>query len=130
MRRHARSASPLEPEIGFARAVRVGPHAWVAGTAPIGADGETVGDGDVAAQTNRCLEIASQALAAIDMGIENVVRTRIMLTDISRWREAAAVHGEWFGEIRPACTFVEVAGFVDPAWLVEVEIDAADATDD
>ena len=125
MRSHAASSSPLEPEIGFARAVRIDHHAWVAGTAPIGDDGATVGEGDVAVQTERCLEVALRALADVGMGAENVVRTRIMLTDVSRWREAAAVHGTRFGEIRPACTFVEVRGFIDPAWLVEVELDAA-----
>lgn len=126
MRRHARSASPLEPEIGFSRAVRVGDHAWVAGTAPIGDDGDTVGEGDVAAQTARCLEVAIRALNDVGMNAEHVVRTRIMLTDITRWREAAAIHGERFGVIGPACTFVEVGGFVDPSWLVEIEIDAAE----
>ncbi len=125
MRSHADSSSPLEPEIGFSRAVRVDDHAWVAGTAPIGHDGTTVAPGDVAAQTDRCLEIGLRALADLGMGAQTVVRTRVMLTDISRWREAAAVHGTRFGDIRPACTFVQVSGFVDPDWLVEIELDAA-----
>lgn len=126
MRRHAASASPLEPEIGFSRAVRVDAHAWVAGTAPIGDDGKTVGAGDVAAQTERCLDVALRALADVGMSADHVVRTRILLTDISRWREAASVHGARFGASRPACTFVEVSGFIDPTWLVEVELDAAE----
>ena len=114
----------MEPEIGFARALRVGAHVAVAGTAPISTDGSTVGVDDVTAQTRRCLEISKEALAAVGAGLEDVVRTRIMLTDITRWREAAAVHGEFFAGVRPAATFVEVSRFIDPDWLVETEIDA------
>lgn len=118
------SGSPLEPEIGFARAVRKGAYVAVAGTAPLGEDGGTVGHGDVYAQTVRCLEIAERALTEAGGALTDTVRTRIMLTDATRWREAARAHGERFSEIRPACTFVEVSGFIDPAWLVEVELDA------
>lgn len=125
LRSRADSSSPLEPRIGFSRAVRVDDHAWVAGTAPIGHDGTTVAPGDVAAQTDRCLEIGLRALADVGMSADTVVRTRVMLTDISHWREAAAVHANRFGDIRPACTFVEVSRFVDPDWLVEIELDAA-----
>ncbi|MDT9685549.1 RidA family protein [Streptomyces sp. TRM76323] len=125
---HARqmisSGSPLEPRIGFSRAVRKGKHVAVAGTAPIGDDGTTVGQGDVRAQTVRCLEIAEAALKEAGASLEDVVRTRIMLTDVTRWREAAQAHGERFASIRPACTFVEVSRFIDPDWLVEVELDA------
>jgi enamine deaminase RidA (YjgF/YER057c/UK114 family) len=124
MRRHASSASPLEPTIGFSRAVRVGANVWVAGTAPIGDDGETVGVGDVEGQTRRCFEVAGRALEAVGASFDDVVRTRIMLTDITTWERAAAVHGELFADVRPACTFVEVSGFIDPAWLVEIEVDA------
>lgn len=124
MRQIASSGSPLEPEIGFSRAVRVGPHVVVAGTAPIGPDGETVGNGDVGAQTRRCLDVSAEALAAVGASLRDVVRTRIMLADIARWREAAAVHGEYFSDTRPAATFVEVSRFIDPRWLVETEVDA------
>lgn len=124
MRQHASSGSPLEPEIGFSRAVRAGAHVAVAGTAPIGPDGGTVGPGDVRAQTRRCLEISAEALAAVGASLEDVVRTRIMLTDVTRWREAAVVHGEFFEGIRPAATFVEVSRFIDRDWLVETEVDA------
>lgn len=124
MRQRASSGSPLEPEIGFSRALRVGAHVAVAGTAPIGPDGATVGEGDVAAQTRRCLEISAEALAGVGAALEDVVRTRIMLTDISRWKEAAAVHGEYFSGIGPAATFVQVSRFIDPDWLVETEVDA------
>jgi enamine deaminase RidA (YjgF/YER057c/UK114 family) len=123
-RRRASSGSPLEPTIGFSRALRVGAHVAIAGTAPIGRDGATVGGGDVAAQTRRCLEISAEALAAVGATLEDVIRTRIMLTDITRWFEAAAVHGEFFSGIAPAATFVEVSRFIDPNWLVETEVDA------
>ncbi len=124
VRQIASSGSPLEPEIGFSRAVRVGAHVVVAGTAPIGPDGNTVGEGDVGSQTRRCLDVSIEALVAVGANLDDVVRTRIMLTDISRWREAAAVHGEYFSGIRPAATFLEVSGFIDPRWLVETEVDA------
>ena len=114
---------PLEPEIGFSRAVRVGDLVCVSGTAPIGPDGATAGPGDVEAQARRCFAIAFEALAEVGAGPEDVVRTRIMLTDIGRWREAAAVHGELFAQTRPACTFVEVSAFIDPDWLIEVEVE-------
>lgn len=95
----------------------------VSGTAPIGEDGATVGD-DVRTQTARCFEIALAALADVGGKVSDVLRTRVMLIDIRDWHEAAAVHGQLFAEVRPACTFVEVSGFIDPAWLVEVELDA------
>lgn len=123
-RRLVTSGSPLEPEIGFSRAVRSGPYVSVAGTAPIAAGGGTAGPGDVYAQSVRCLEIAEQALQGAGAALADVVRTRVMLVDITRWREAARAHGERFSQIRPACTFVEVSGFIDPQWLVEFELDA------
>ncbi|MFJ6794994.1 RidA family protein [Streptomyces sp. NPDC091268] len=124
-RRHAvGSGSPLEPEIGFSRAVRVGNQVAVAGTAPIAEDGSVAAPGDVYAQTVRCLEIAERALAEAGAALGDVVRTRIMLTDVTRWREAAKAHGERFSGIRPVTTFVEVSRFIDPGWLVEVEVDA------
>ena len=96
----------------------------VAGTAPIAAGGGVAAPGDVRGQTLRCFEIVAAALAEAGVSLEQVTRTRIMLTDIARWREAAEAHGEVFGGIRPACTFVGVRGFIDPEWLVEVEADA------
>ncbi|QDC11529.1 RidA family protein [Oceanicola sp. D3] len=110
--------------MGFSRAVRVGNHVSVAGTAPIAEGGGTHGVGDVAAQTRRCFEISLKALAEAGAGPEHVTRCRLMLTDISRWREAAEVHGEIFSAIRPVLTVVEVSAFVEPDWLVETEIDA------
>lgn len=120
----ASSGSPLEPQIGFSRAVRHGAHVAVAGTAPIGEDGTTVGRGDVYAQTVRCLDIAEAALAKVGASMADVVRTRMMLTDVTRWKEAARAHGERFASVRPACTFVEVSRFIDAEWLVEIEVDA------
>jgi enamine deaminase RidA (YjgF/YER057c/UK114 family) len=118
------SGSPFEPKIGFSRAVRVGELVVVSGTAPIDADGRTVGPGDAATQARRCFEIVETALKAAGASFANVVRTRILLTRIEDWPLVAQVHGEVFAAIRPACTVVQVAGFIDPSWLVEVEADA------
>lgn len=123
-RRVVSSGSPLEPEIGFSRAVRVGAHVAVAGTAPIAATGGTACPGDVYGQTRRCLDIVAQALTDAGVSLDDVTRTRVMLTDIGSWRDAARAHGEYFGAIRPACTFVQVVAFISPDWLVEVEADA------
>ena len=117
------SGSYLEPEIGFSRAVRVGQMIAVAGTAPIAAAGAPAAPDDVYGQTKRCLEIIDQAVTVAGATMAQVVRTRIMLTDISRWRDAARAHGEVFRDVRPACTFVQVSGFIDPTWLVEIEAD-------
>ena len=122
-RRLISSASPFEPEIGFSRAVRVGHHVAVAGTAPIGADGQAAFPGNVYAQTKLCLEIVRRAIVDAGCTLDQVVRTRIMLADIDRWHDAAKAHGEMFGAIRPASTFVQVTRFIDPDWLVEVEAD-------
>ncbi|MEM9716694.1 MAG: RidA family protein [Pseudomonadota bacterium] len=118
------SGSYLEPIIGFSRAVRVGNHVSVAGTAPIAEGGGTAGVGDVYAQTKRILEIIETALGDAGASMADVVRTRVMLTDATTWEQAAKAHGEAFADIRPACTVVEVTGFVDPDWLVELEVDA------
>ena len=126
MRKLVSSGSPLEPQIGFSRAVRIGPMVAVAGTAPIAEGGGVEAPGDVYGQTRYCLGIIARALEEAGLSLEHVIRTRIMLTDIARWQEAARAHGEVFGEIRPASTFVEVKGFIDPGWLVEIEADAFD----
>lgn len=122
-RTRASSGSPYEPRVGFSRAVRVGPWIAVSGTAPLGPDGATQHAGDVYAQTALCLQIMLRAIRVAGGTAESVIRTRIMLTDISRWEEAARAHGEVFADIRPAATFVEVRGFIDPSWLVETEAD-------
>ena len=118
------SGSPFEPTIGFSRAVRVGPWIAVAGTAPIAPDGSAAHPGDVYGQTRRCLEIMLRAVEQAGGTAQSVLRTRILLVDIATWRDAARAHGEVFGEIRPACTFVEISALIDPAWLVETEADA------
>lgn len=115
--------SPFEREIGFSRAVRVGSLVAVSGTAPIADDGSPYAPGDLAAQTRRCLEIALDAAERAGANKSDVLRTRVMLTDIGRWQDAARAHGEFFAEVRPASTFVEVKGLIDPAWLVEIEVD-------
>jgi enamine deaminase RidA (YjgF/YER057c/UK114 family) len=118
------SGSPYEPKVGISRAVRVGSWISVAGTAPIGPDGQTVGIGDAAAQARRCLEIIASALEKAGCSLPHVVRTRILLTRIEDWPAVAAVHGEFFRDIRPANTIMQVSRFIDPGWLVEIEADA------
>ena len=129
MRKLISSGSPFETKIGFSRAVRIGPFVAVAGTAPIAADGGVAAPGDVYGQTKCCLEIISQAISNAGLGLQSVIRTRVMLTDISRWEEAARAHGEVFSAIRPACTFVEVKGLINRDWLVEIEADCVADTD-
>ncbi|MEO0884141.1 MAG: RidA family protein [Pseudomonadota bacterium] len=116
--------TPLEKSIGFSRATRLGGWIAVSGTAAIDSDGSTIGLGDVYKQTRFCLERSIDAIEALGGSADGVQRTRIMLTDISQWEAAAKAHGEIFAAIQPACTFVEVKGFISPEWLVETEMDA------
>jgi len=122
-RKKISSGSPMEGPIGFSRAVRIGNMISVSGTAAIAPDGSTTAPDDVYGQTKCCIEIMKRAIEDAGGKLEDVIRTRVMLKDISRWREAARAHGEFFSEIRPACTFVEVKGFVKDDWLVETEAD-------
>jgi enamine deaminase RidA (YjgF/YER057c/UK114 family) len=122
-RKNVSSGSPWEKPIGFSRAVRIGNIIAVSGTAAIAPDGSTAHPNDVYGQTKYCIEIMKKAIEEAGGKLENVIRTRIMLKDISKWEEAAKAHGEFFSEIRPACTFVEVKGFVKADWLVETEAD-------
>jgi enamine deaminase RidA (YjgF/YER057c/UK114 family) len=115
------SGSPYEPIVGYSRAVRIGNTIHIAGTAPIADDGSPAFPGDMYQQTKKCLEIIKSAIENAGGSIENVVRTRVFLTDASRWREAGKAHGEIFGEIRPVSTFVEVSRLIDDKWLVEIE---------
>ncbi|MCH8340382.1 MAG: RidA family protein [Chloroflexi bacterium] len=119
------SGSPYELSVGFSRAVRVGSLISVSGTAPIGPDRKTVGPGNPSAQARRCFEIIRDALEEAGSSLSDVVRTRIFLTNIADWEKVAAVHGEFFGDIRPASTIVQVARLIEPDWLVEIEADAA-----
>jgi enamine deaminase RidA (YjgF/YER057c/UK114 family) len=118
------SGSPYEPVVGFSRAVRVGDYVSVGGTAPIDTDGKTSAPGDPAGQTRRCFEIIKTALEKTGADLRDVVRTRIMLLRIEDWEAAARVHGEYFGDIRPVSTIVQVSRFIEPEWLVEIEADA------
>jgi enamine deaminase RidA (YjgF/YER057c/UK114 family) len=122
-RRLVASGSPYEPIMGFSRAVRVGPHVHVAGTAPIMDDGAEPPT-DAYGQTKRCLEIILAALSDADARPEDVVRTRIFATSSSDFDEIARAHGEVFSEIRPANAFIVVSGFADPRWKVELEAEA------
>ena len=96
----------------------------VSGTAPLSSDGKTVGVGDPIAQTRRCLEIIQAAIEGLGGRLSDVIRTRTFLTRIEDWEKVALVHGEFFKDIRPASTFVQVVRFIDPEWLVEIEADA------
>jgi enamine deaminase RidA (YjgF/YER057c/UK114 family) len=116
------SGSPYEPTIGFSRAVRAGDRVLVSGTAPVWPDGEV--DPDVAVQMGRCLEIVLDALGSLGAGREDVVRTRIYLTDPNDWQEVGRVHGEVFGDVRPASSMVAVVALLDPRWKVEMEAEA------
>jgi enamine deaminase RidA (YjgF/YER057c/UK114 family) len=123
-RRNISSGSPYEPRVGISRAVRVGSLVTVAGTAPLGTDGQTVGRGNPGAQARRCLEIIRGALEQAGASLQDVVRTRILLTRIEDWEAVATVHGEVFRDIRPVNTIMQVSRFINPEWLVEIEADA------
>jgi enamine deaminase RidA (YjgF/YER057c/UK114 family) len=129
-RQNISSGSPFEKPIGFSRAVRLGKRITVSGTAPIAADGTTAHPGDMYRQTLRCLEIIRAAIEAGGGRLEDVIRTRVYLTDAGRWQDAASAHGKIFGDIRPACTFVEVSRLIDSDWLVEIEAEAVVGTPD
>ena len=121
-RQNVSSGSPYEASIGFSRAVRVGDRVVVSGTAPIWPDGSC--DPDPAAQARRCIEIILEALREAGAGREHVIRTRTYLTSADDAEAIGAVHGEFFGDVRPASTMVVVAALLDPRWKVEFEAEA------
>ncbi|HKI58396.1 MAG TPA: RidA family protein [Trueperaceae bacterium] len=121
------SGSPYEETIGFSRAVRIGERVLVSGTAPVGEDGSVVAPGDAYGQARRCLAIIERALDDVGSALGEVVRTRVYLSDRRAWEGVARAHAEAFELVRPASSFVVVAGLLDAGWLVEIEAEAVTA---
>ena len=118
------SGSPYEDVIGFSRAVRVGPYISIGGTAPLDTNGNTVGVGDIALQTEQCLKTIKIALEKAGSSLNDVVRTRMLLTNIEDWKIAADVKARYFRTIKPVDTVMQVSRFINPDWLIEIEVDA------
>jgi enamine deaminase RidA (YjgF/YER057c/UK114 family) len=123
-RRRISSGGPWEATAGYRRAVVVGDSCWVAGTTDAGPDDRSEHPGDVAAQAGAIFGIIERALVEAGFGLADVVRTRMFVTDISRASDLLTVHGELFGEVRPAATLIEVSALLEPSLLVEFEVDA------
>ncbi len=123
-RRNISSGTPWESKVGYSRAVRVRNHVWVAGTTASDVSGTVVAVGNAGEQTRYILQKIERALAETGASLRDVVRTRLYVTNIADWQAVGSVHGEFFGDIRPASTMVEVAKLVDPQHLVEIEVDA------
>jgi len=120
MTRRVSSGARWEPVVGYSRAVAAGDHVWVTGCTAL-VDGEVVHDGDPAGQTRQAIRNIDSALRQLGCTLADVVRTRIFVTDISRWEEYGRAHGEAFGEVMPATSMVEVSALIDPRMLVEIE---------
>ncbi len=118
------SGAAWESQVGYCRALRAGAHIYVTGTAPVSDDGGVHAPGDAYAQARRCFEIIKSALHELGSDLSRVVRTRMFVTDISRWAEFGRAHQEFFGDHPPATAMLEVKGLIDPAMLIEIEADA------
>ncbi len=119
-----RSGAPWEPVVGYSRATRVGEFIAVSGSAAVDSEGKLVGEGDAYLQAKQCIRVIEKALAEAGAGLQDVVRTRIFVTDIEQWAEIARAHQEAFGDVMPATSMVEVSRLIDPAMLLEIEADA------
>jgi isochorismate pyruvate lyase len=118
------SKAPWEEEVGYCRALRAGNQIHVTGTAPVDDHGQVFAPGDAYEQARRCLALIDQALGRLGAGREHIVRTRMLVTDIARWRDYGRAHREFFGEHRPATTMVEISRLIAPEMLIEIEADA------
>ncbi len=116
--------TPIEKNVGFSRAVRVGSYVSIGGTAPLDKNGKTVGIGDSAVQARQCYEIIKDALERSGSGLQDVVRSRILLTNIDDWKSVIGVRAEYLKDVKPVETIMQVSRFINPEWLVEIEVDA------